>query len=177
MVQPCFRNYIIDAKWAGNETFNSVSNSVDLCSIAYLTEGAFLIESNSTVANLDFNSSSGVLRFAVSGPSGSTGYTKISIAKNLLADANDIKVQLDDKDFNYSLTSTVNSWILNFEYTHSQHTIKVSLPQVPTLESNQIISTDNNEKKELGNLLLGALAGISLATVVICIILKIKKQK
>jgi hypothetical protein len=169
--------YIIDAKWAGNETFNSVSNSVDLCSIAYLTEGAFLIESNSTVANLDFNSSSGVLRFAVSGPSGSTGYTKISIAKNLLDDANDIKVQLDDKDFNYSLASTVNSWILNFEYTHSQHTIKVSLPQAPTLESNQIISTDNNDKKEVGNLLWGALAAISIATAVVCVILKTKKQQ
>jgi hypothetical protein len=85
----------------------------------------FLVESNSTVTALAFNSTSSEFSFTVSGSSGTTGYVKTTIAKNLTTNPENIKVYLDDNQLNYTVTSNVDSWQLTFNYHHSTHTISI----------------------------------------------------
>jgi hypothetical protein len=89
----------------------------------------FNLESNSTVTAFAFNSSSYELSFNVTGESGTTGYAKLTIAKTILPDAQDLKVSLDGKQLNYTLAQTEDAWILNFDYHHSTHQVSVFLPK------------------------------------------------
>jgi hypothetical protein len=97
----------------------SSSNGTDL--------GVFLFESNSTVTELTFNSTSSELTFVVSGPSGTVGYVKVTIAKNLVPNAENIKVYLDGNQVSYEITSNEYSWQVTFTYQHSAHQVRISL--------------------------------------------------
>jgi hypothetical protein len=87
----------------------------------------FSVESNSTVTALAFNSTSSELIFAVTGPSGTAGYVKATIAKSLVPNAENIKVYLDGKQLDYELTSNADSWLLTFTYQHSTHQVRINL--------------------------------------------------
>lgn len=89
----------------------------------------FSVESNSTVTSLAFNSSSNELSFYVSGESGTRGYVKLAIARTLLQEPQNLKVQLDGKPIEYDLTQTEEFWILDFNYNHSAHQVNVILPK------------------------------------------------
>jgi hypothetical protein len=52
----------------------------------------FFIESNSTVTELFFNSTSSELNFTVNGTSGTAGYVKVTIAKSLFLSVQKVKV-------------------------------------------------------------------------------------
>jgi hypothetical protein len=87
----------------------------------------FSIVSNSTVSELAFNSTGKTLSFTVSGPSGTTGCTNITIAKTLVADINELVVYIDENQTSYSATSTNDSWLLILTYHHSTHRVLVIL--------------------------------------------------
>ena len=65
------------------------------------------------------------------GPSGTTGFTEVSIAKDLIADISKLKVSLNGTDWSYTATSTDGAWRLVFTYTHSVHDIVISLGMLP----------------------------------------------
>ena len=96
----------------------------------------FTVESNSTVYDLAFNNETSILSFNVTGPSGTTGYTKATISKTLLANADNLRVQMDGKQFNYSVTSAGDSWKVALNYSHSTHQISMHLETnaSPTLQ-------------------------------------------
>ena len=52
---------------------------------------------------------------------------KITIAKSLVSNAENIKVYLDGNPLNYEVTSNANAWLLTFTYGHSSHQIRISL--------------------------------------------------
>jgi hypothetical protein len=87
----------------------------------------FSVESNSTVTELAFNSTSSELTFVVHGPSRTAGYVKATIAKSLIPNTKNIKVYLDEKQLNYEVTSNTDSWLLSFTYTHSTHQVSINL--------------------------------------------------
>ncbi|MCW4019040.1 MAG: hypothetical protein NWF00_10255 [Candidatus Bathyarchaeota archaeon] len=87
----------------------------------------FFVESNSTVSELVFNSTSSELCFTVSGPSGTTGYVELTIAKTLVPKIEDIRVYLDGDQLYYEAVSKDNSWLLKFNYQHSIHQVTVDL--------------------------------------------------
>ena len=87
----------------------------------------FSIVSNSTMSELAFNSTGKTLSFTVSGPSGTTGCTNITIAKTLVADINELVVYIDENQTSYSVTSTDDSWLLILTYHHSTHRVLVIL--------------------------------------------------
>jgi hypothetical protein len=95
----------------------------------------FYVESNSTVSELSFNSTTAELSFAVSGESGTWGYVEISIAKSLVPSVQDVKVYLDGTQLNVVITEDGNSWLLRFTYTHSTHQVTVTLSSVAFDES------------------------------------------
>jgi hypothetical protein len=87
----------------------------------------FFVESNSTVSELFFNSTSSELSFAVSGTSGTAGYVKVTIAKSLVSSVQNVKVYLDGSQLDVAITSDEDSWLLSFNYMHSTHHVKISL--------------------------------------------------
>jgi hypothetical protein len=90
-------------------------------------QSAFSVESNSTVTDLFFNSTNSELSFTVNGKSGTSGYVKVSVAKNLLSSIQDLKVYLDGKSLDVTINSDASSWFLSFNYLHSIHHVTISL--------------------------------------------------
>jgi peptidoglycan/xylan/chitin deacetylase (PgdA/CDA1 family)/PKD repeat protein len=90
-------------------------------------EDIFSVASNSTVSDMSFNSTSLELGFTVAGPSGTTGLTRVTIAKTLVANITNLKVFLDGTQLQYSTTETGDSWVVSFTYTHSTHYITLAL--------------------------------------------------
>jgi PKD repeat protein len=129
--------FIIKAEWAGNSTYSGASSNTTLGCVPYKNQYVFSVESNSTVSALAFNSTDQMLSFTVSGPSGTRGYTKVTIAKSLVANATNIRVYMDGNQTQYSITSTDDSWLLTFNYKHSTHKVAVDLnapiPEFPSI--------------------------------------------
>jgi hypothetical protein len=129
--------FTIKAEWTGNATHIGASNSITLTVIPYTSQYVFSVESNSTVSTLAFNTTSWELTFTASGPSGTRGYVKVTVAKSLVANITNIRVYLDGNQTEYTITSIDDSWLLTFNYTHSTHQITVDLdinivPEYPT---------------------------------------------
>ncbi len=87
----------------------------------------FSVESNSTVTELTFNSTSFTLGFTVSGPSGTTGHTKALVARTLVPVFTGIAVSIDGKALDFAVSSSNEYWIVEFYYSHSTHFVVVDL--------------------------------------------------
>jgi hypothetical protein len=90
-------------------------------------QSSFSVESNSTVTNLFFNSTSSELSFTVNGTSRTAGYVKVTIAKSLVSSVQDVEVYLDGSQLNVAITEDGDSWLLSFTYMHSTHDVRISL--------------------------------------------------
>jgi predicted amino acid dehydrogenase len=125
-------NYLINATYAGDSTHSRASTIVNLAVTPFAsqdTQEVFSVASNSTVSDLVFNSTSRELSFTVTGISGTTGYVEVNIAKTLVDDITSVKAYIDGNGIEYTTTSTADSWLLQFNYHHSTHTIILDLGQ------------------------------------------------
>jgi parallel beta-helix repeat protein len=120
--------FTLRTQWNGDAYYQPASNATTLSFVPYQNKNVFFVESNSTVSALAFNSTASELSFSVSGPTGTTGYVKATIAKTLLANGENLKITLDGNQLQYTLTSNPGSWLLAFTYNHSTHEVKVSFP-------------------------------------------------
>jgi hypothetical protein len=122
-------NYLIKATYEGDaDTLGASSEIVNFAVTNFAEKNLpFSVSSNSTVTSLAFNSTTSELSFTVSGPSETTGYVKVAIAKSLVSNAENIKVYLDGNQLNYEVTSNEDSWLLTFTYKHSTHQVMISL--------------------------------------------------
>jgi hypothetical protein len=117
---------------------------------------AFENEHPNTVFNIGYfypymyGSNASCACFTATGENGTTGYVKVTIAKDLMANITDLKVYLDESNLDYTVTSTETAWILNFVYTHSTHSIVVNLGEL-------------NYVPEIGFLSIAFLAAASIA--------------
>ena len=119
--------YLIKAVYDGDFDYLGATAEVN-CSVAQGEEQtAFLLKSNSTVSCLTFNSTSKTLSFNVAGDAGTTGYADVSIAKTFAQDAAEFEVLLDGNKLNHTISSTADSWLLHFVYSHSTHEVTVNL--------------------------------------------------
>jgi hypothetical protein len=116
--------------WYANNT-NGLWNNTGIQTLTTTDSGfglsPFSIVSNSTISELAFNSTSQVLEFTVSGPSGTTGYTNITISKTLIADISGLTVYFDANEIQYVNSSTQFNWFLYFTYHHSTHKVIVAM--------------------------------------------------
>ncbi len=120
-------NFILKAGWEGNSTYPRAINTTVLSSIAYDDQYVFSVESNSTISELAFNTNNWKLSFEATGPEGTTGYIRVTVAKSLVADVANIRVFMDGKENNFTITSLDGSWLLYFTYSHSTHQVEVDL--------------------------------------------------
>ncbi len=119
--------FTLKTEWSGDSTFMDASNTTTLSFLPYQNQQVFFIESNSTVYDLAFNNETSILSFNVTGPSGTTGYVKATISKTLLGNSENLQVHMDGRQFNYSVTSTSDSWVVALNYSHSTHQISIHL--------------------------------------------------
>jgi hypothetical protein len=127
---------MLKAEWSGNSTHFGVSSTIAVSTIPYENQYVFTVESNSTISDLIFDQNSGHLSFGVSGENGTTGYTRVTIAKSLIIDVTKIKILVDGLEYNYTVTELNDSWVLLFTYNHSLHQVEVDLqaaiPEFPS---------------------------------------------
>jgi len=121
---------LIKANYEGDANTLGASSEILNFAVTDLAEKntMFSVSSNSTVTSLAFNSTISELSFRVTGHSGTKGYVKCAIAKSLVSNAENIKVSLDGNQLSYDITSTEDSWLLYFTYSHSSHHVKINLP-------------------------------------------------
>jgi len=127
-------NYIVRAEWTGNATFPGSKASWSLAATPFEEQAVFTVTSNSTVSMLAFNSTSMELRFTVSGPPGTTGYTEVTIAKKFIANIANLKAYMDGAERNYVATSVAGAWRLTFTYPHSSHTVVISFGETALID-------------------------------------------
>jgi hypothetical protein len=160
--------YMVKAS-AGNATFASPEILRALSVTSFSDQYVFSVSSNSTLSALAFNSTSRELSFTVSGPSGTTGFVDVAIAKNLVADITSLKVYLDGSSMNYTATSTSDSWLLHFTYSHSTHSVRIDIGSQRNLGLTPFIETP------LGMVILSI--GIIVAIAVLLLVFRRKRRK
>jgi PKD repeat protein len=121
--------FALRAGYAGNITHAESSSNVTLSIVPYQNQYLFSVESNSTVSDLTFDTTSRRLSFSVSGENGTVGCTRVTIAKKLIADIVTVKIRVDGVEYNYTVADADASWVLMFTYNHSVHQVEVDLQE------------------------------------------------
>jgi len=155
--------FLLRTEWSGDTTYSGTSNSTTLSFLPYQNQKVFCVESNSTVTGLEFNDSNRTLTFTVSGPNGTIGYTKVVTAKSLISDASGITTLVDGKAVNVTVSSTNETWILEFTYHHSTHQVNINLNS--QAEKNPK-ATHEVSPSILGLALMTAMASAAIPTVI-----------
>jgi hypothetical protein len=160
-------NYLIKASYEGsNQTLGTTSATVNFAVTNLETNTMFSVSSNSTVSELAFNSTVSQLSFTVTGPSGTTGYVECTLAKNLVANAENIQMFLDGNQLTYNLSSKADMWLLYFTYNHSTHRISINIPtNIPT-------NTNTNTASSTYEIWIATAAIITLTCTALAIYLK-----
>lgn len=119
-------NYLLKATYPGSDSFNPSTSVISFNLLPFMEQSVFSVTSNSTTYAFAFNGSSSELSFTASGPSGTSGYAKVTIAKSALRGADEFKVLIDGKPAQYTSEENIDSVTLTFEYSHSTHQVVVS---------------------------------------------------
>ncbi|XHH10421.1 MAG: PKD domain-containing protein [Candidatus Bathyarchaeia archaeon] len=134
---PESNKFQIRVSWAGNASYPPTSSYVIL-TVFRLGDLITGFNSNSTITKLNFNLTTQLLTFSVSGPDDTKGYVNITLNKNSAFNPQNIIVQIDNNTIPYTYSSLdENTWLVTINYSHSIHDVLVSLnrntiPEYPT---------------------------------------------
>ena len=65
--------------------------------------------------------------FTINGSQGTRGYSRVTVAKELVSDPANIKVSIDGVETGFEISGMTDSWIISLGYTHSMHRIVLDL--------------------------------------------------
>jgi len=143
-------SYIIRARYGGEPSrcLREASHQTSLAVTPGEANSVFSVVSNSIITNLAFDSAREILSFTISGEAGTSSHTHIVIAKTLITDIIGLKIHVDGDEVDYTYTSDESRWTLTFEYSHSSHTVVLSLQppinQPPVAKTQQTIEGTQN---------------------------------
>ncbi len=120
-------NFLLKAEWRGDEKHVGTYETTNVSVTRGEGETSFLVESNSTLSALAFNSTSKDISFTASGPSGTTGFVRFVVSKTLMENLTDFRVYLDGHQVQFTVTSEAQTYVLFFQYNHSAHTVLVKM--------------------------------------------------
>ena len=120
-------NYLVKATYEGDENYLGTAIVVNMAVTQFAERNVFSVTSNSTVSSLVFNSTSKELSFTLTGPSGTSGYADVYVAKTLIQNASSIQVFLDGNKIDCAVKSIDDSRLFHFIYNHSSHHITINL--------------------------------------------------
>ena len=161
-------NYKVKASSEATSSMNAASKTINLA----LTPGSnennvFTVNSNSTITQFAFDSASNQLSFVASGESHTTGYVEIYIPKTLLSDITQLTATIDNKQVDFDSISQGDSWLITFTYSHSSHTITMTIGQ-----SGGISNNDNNMQT-----LMYILPIVVIAILAVVVVALLKRRK
>jgi hypothetical protein len=129
-------NYLIKATSEATSTMNKVSKVVNLALTPENPQdpgkNVFTLTSNSTITQFAFDPDNKELSFIASGPTGTEGYVNIYIPKTILGDISTLKAYVDGNQVSFKSESQTDSWLISFVYSHSTHTITMSITEPAT---------------------------------------------
>jgi parallel beta-helix repeat protein len=92
--------------------------------------------SNSTVSDFSFNPESAQIQFKVDGETGTTGFCRVTIPKNMLCTEDNWIVLVDGAAVTATVNEDTNSTYLYFSYQHSTKTVEIigttAIPEFPS---------------------------------------------
>jgi hypothetical protein len=121
--------FTLRAEFAGNDEYSDAEVAKNISVLRTAGNGFYFAESNSTLTSITFNSTSNEISFTVSGLSGTTGYVKFAVPKELVSNIWGLRVLLDGRQLEHSAVLDGDVWLLMFEYSHSSHDVVISIPQ------------------------------------------------
>ena len=128
--------YQMRVTWAGNGTYPE-SSCYFMMSVSKLGDLITGFSSNSTITKLSYNLTTQILTFTASGSNGTNGYVNITLKKDPAFNPQSIIVEMDNQTIPYTyLSIDENTWLVTINYSHSTHTVSVSLlgsivPELP----------------------------------------------
>jgi hypothetical protein len=170
-------NYLINATYWGSTTTSFAFKAVPVLITSISgnqSQTVFSVDSNSTVADLAFDSVDAQLSFSVTGETGTTGYVDVCVSKTLVADASTIQAYIDGAPADFTVSSAGDSWILHFSYPHSSHNIEFDLNSSTTSSSTATPEPAPELPQEA--LLIVAAASAAVAVVAVVLVLVRKKR-
>jgi hypothetical protein len=157
--------FTLKAEFLGDTEFAGSYDTKNISIIEGADDKVFFVESNSTLSALAFNSTSHEASFNVSGSTGTEGYVRFVISKELVSDPTTLNVYLDANQLEYSVTDLTDSWQLYFTYKHSKHTVLVAMSQA--------IESASTYKESITTITISA----ALAVVGVGLLVYFKKRK
>jgi len=128
--------FTLKVEWIGNDDYLGANATTTLSFLPHQNQKIFFVESNSTVSALTFNNTNTELSFTVSGPSGTTGYVKATIPKDLLYTEGDWVVLVDEHPVMPTVNEDANNTYIYFTYGHSTKTVEIigtyAIPEFPS---------------------------------------------
>ncbi len=130
-------NYLIKAFLEKTTTMNEATKVVNFA-LANQENSVFSLTSNSTITQFNFNPDGKELSFIASGPSGTKGYVDLYIPKDILDDASQLKAYVDGNQVSFSSQSQSESWLIQFDYSHSQHKITLTIEETTAVNNDAV---------------------------------------
>ena len=122
-------SFLVKAEYSGTSYVAPSNQTVTLALAPYSNQNVFSVTSNSTVSALSFDSVTSRLNFTVTGASGTAGFVDVGIAKSLIPNSAGLRIYVDGSLVQHTVTSTSDSWLVHFSYTHSTHSVSVEMGQ------------------------------------------------
>ena len=129
--------FILKAEYTKDQTNQIVSKTVNISVTQVLSNNYLSMESNSTISSITYNSTTNELYFTLSGPSNTTGNTKMCIPKSVIANPENMKLYIDNQPTQFNYTSKDDSWLLSVNYVHSSHNVLLKIGTEP--ENNSLL--------------------------------------
>jgi hypothetical protein len=114
---------------------NGVSKTINLALTPDAAHNVFTLTSNSTITQFTFNPEDKELSFIASGPADTKGYVNIYIPKTIINDISTLKAYLDGNQISFNSEAQADSWLISFTYSHSTHTITMTLADAATIHN------------------------------------------
>jgi hypothetical protein len=130
-------NYLMCAQWEGNLTLHWINATISLALTPDSAGNVFSVISNSTLADLTYDSETQELSFITNGTS-STGYVYACIPKALLSNIQALQVNIDGKSIAFGSESQNDVWIVSCVYAQSEHIFTIQIPFMQALDSDTI---------------------------------------
>jgi uncharacterized repeat protein (TIGR02543 family) len=165
-------NYVVKGVWLGDDAYARTSSTVNfaVAPSENQAENVFSVSSNSTLSSLVFDSTKNQLSFTVSGPSGTSGYLQACIPKTLIPVVANLRVTLDGVDVPYQTFSQGSVWLITIQYSHSSHSVIMSLNDqdyIPPTQAGQTIEPQGLPTVTILTAVVVALVVIAIGSVTI----------
>ncbi len=122
-------SYLIKASSAATTNLEATSKVINVALTPDLENNVFTLNSNSTITQFAFNSTSNQLSFIASGDSGTIGHVEVYIPKSMFSEISQLKTYIDNKQVSFISESQGDWWLISFSYSHSQHIVTMLIDE------------------------------------------------